>query len=94
MRGLNGIHQGWRDTFRFLVACRDLRCETGSSVTVGEGGAAIGEPELTPDGRTVLFGWSREGALAWEAGSGFAPASRSRLGKEDSGSDPGSGLSS
>ena len=54
-----------------LVACRDLRCETGRSMTVGEDGA-VDEPQLTPDGRTVLFGWSREGAIAWEEGSGFA----------------------
>lgn len=55
-----------------LVVCRDLRCATGSSVTVGEGDAAVGEPELTPDGGVVLFGWSREGAIAWEQGSGFS----------------------
>jgi hypothetical protein len=55
-----------------LVACRDLRCDTGRSVTVGEDDAAVDEPQLTPDGRVVLFGWSKEGALAWEDGSGFA----------------------
>jgi hypothetical protein len=55
-----------------VVVCRDLSCDTGSSVTVGEGDAAISEPELTPDGRVVLFGWSRKGAIAWEQGAGFS----------------------
>lgn len=54
-----------------LVVCRDLTCETGRSVTVGEEQAAVDEPQLTPDGEVVLFGWSPEGALAWEEGAGF-----------------------
>ena len=50
-----------------LVTCRAVRCTPGRKVT----DAAVSEPQVTPDGRTVLYGWSEAGAVAWEQGRGF-----------------------
>jgi hypothetical protein len=49
-----------------LVTCRDVVCTKGRVAS-----GPVSEPQLTPDGETVLYGWSEEGAIAWEHGRGF-----------------------
>ena len=55
------------DDVHVLVTCRALECTQGRVAT----GVTVGEPQVTPDGATVLYGWSAKGALAWEDGHGF-----------------------
>jgi hypothetical protein len=55
------------DDVDVLVTCRDVACTPGRSLTR----AAVSEPQLTPDGSTVLYGWSEQGAIVWEQGRGY-----------------------
>ncbi|MEZ5096019.1 MAG: hypothetical protein R2731_07755 [Nocardioides sp.] len=53
--------------FQVAMVCRDLACTSGRPIP-----GFTAEPQLTPDGRTVLFAEARTGAIVWTVEDGYA----------------------
>ncbi len=67
------------DNLSVFIVCRDLRCE------VKKLSAANDEPRPSPDGSTVLFGYTYEGAILWTEDEGIHESPWEKVVPVDSG---------